>query len=328
MEKQMRKQLKVKFLPFWQDFQEEDNFITEILRKRYDLVFSEQPDYLFCPISSEKQIYYKDCVKILFNGENLCPDFNMFDYAIAFEEMTYGDRYLRFPCQYLHEDICKLMETKHERVTDPSGKKFCNFVYSNSEADIIREQFFDLLNNYKRVDSGGRYRNNVDGPCENKLTFQQQYKFSIAFENSSHDGYVTEKIVDAYAASTIPIYWGNPSVARHYNPKSFINVIDYDSLEDVIARVKEIDQDDELYLSMLKEPALLSEEDSWDSMQRKLEEFLYHIMDQPLEKAYRHNRVLRGQWYLDQQIAYTNSYHQLIKMKMFARKFMPWKWGK
>lgn len=51
----------------------------------------------------------------------------------------------------------------------------------------------DALSQYKLVDSGGRHRNNVGGLVKDKYEFDLSYKFSIAFENSSYQEYLTEK---------------------------------------------------------------------------------------------------------------------------------------
>ena len=58
----------------------------------------------------------------------------------------------------------------------------------------------------------------------------------------------------AFAAGTIPIYWGATDVCKDFNPKSFINVHDYKSLDEVCQRVIEIDTDENEYLAMCKEP--------------------------------------------------------------------------
>lgn len=80
---------------------------------------------------------------------------------------------------------------------------------------------------YKKVDSGGKYKNNIGKPVENKRDFQMTHKFVIAFENTSTRGYTTEKIIGAYAAGAVPIYWGDPDVAMTFNTKSFINCNEY-----------------------------------------------------------------------------------------------------
>ncbi len=42
-----------------------------------------------------------------------------------------------------------------------------------------------------------------------------------------------------------------------YNPKAFINCHDYDSFDDVVKKVIELDNNDDEYLKMLKEPAFI-----------------------------------------------------------------------
>jgi len=319
------KTIRVKFIPFEPWFKEDDNFIYNILKQRYEVVLSEEPDYLFAPIWTEEHIKYPNCVKIQYSGENLCPDFNMFDYAIAFEYLQYEDRYLRFPYAYLNKEKCELMENKHKNVrSDSASREFCNFIYSNGQADSIRERFFEQLSLYKRVDSAGKYRNNMGGVrCDNKYDFQKNYKFSIAFENSEHNGYVTEKIVDAFAAQTIPIYWGDPTVIKQFNPKAFINIRDFESIEAAIEFIKKVDTDEELYNQMLAEPAIINEEYTVEQYYKRLEQFLYHIFDQPIDSAYRHNRVFWGKNYQERMENWSKSYHELLGYKIKLKKYIP-----
>src|SRR5260370_9612863 len=109
--------------------------------------------------------------------------------------------------------------------------RFCNFVYSNRVP--FREKFFAELSKYKRVDAPGISMNNMAGidsgngnsgdRWQRKRAFISQYKFTIAFENSSYPGYHTEKLLDPMMVGSLPIYWGNPSIDRHFNPNSFVN---------------------------------------------------------------------------------------------------------
>eukprot|EP00913_Durusdinium_trenchii_P000200 g182.t1 len=48
------------------------------------------------------------------------------------------------------------------------------------------------------------------------------YRFALVFENKLVPGYVTEKIVNAFLAGCIPIYWGSRAVLEIFNPESFI----------------------------------------------------------------------------------------------------------
>lgn len=59
-----------------------------------------------------------------------------------------------------------------------------------------------------------------------------QYKFYLAFENSQHKGYVTEKLWQALMMGSIPVYWGAPDVTDLLpHPDAIIRVSDFSSLK-------------------------------------------------------------------------------------------------
>lgn len=60
----------------------------------------------------------------------------------------------------------------------------------------------------------------------------KDYKFVFAMENGYHKGYVTEKIINAFYSGAIPIYYGAPDINEYFNPKAFINVSNFSSLEE------------------------------------------------------------------------------------------------
>lgn len=299
--------IKIKFVDFFGDWPYENNFITRALKKYYDIEFSDTPEYLFFSCFGNEHLKY-DCVKIFFTGEDISPDFNLCDYAIAFDDMTYGDRYLRFPLFAAIKDVSGVAQTKHLISNEAIEQKtrFCNFVVSNSHANPFREEFFKKLSEYKQVDSGGRFMNNVGGPVEDKLAFQKHYKFSVCFENDSSLGYTSEKIFDGFRAQPIPIYWGNPSIAKDFNPACFINCHDFDSTEEIIEYIIKIDNDDALFTKMLREPIFEDEEIPYRFSKQALEDFLCHIIEQPLEKAKRLSRFSRKQDYLNTHKRYAD----------------------
>lgn len=292
--------LKVKFVDLPSDSIKKKTL--PILQKHFgDVIECDDPDFLFYSVFGYEHLKY-DCVRIQWIGENLRPDFNICDYAIGFDHMEFGDRYIRIPLYYFYLEDYEKAIYKHLDVSVPraSDKKFCNFIYSNSAASPERECFFNMLSEYKRVDSGGKYINNIGEPVANKYEFQKQYKFSIAFENSSTDGYVTEKILQAFAAGTVPIYWGNPSVEKDFNGRAFINCHNYSTFEDVIKRVIEIDNNDELYYQYLREPIGTPTQFPANSLE-KYEEFLVHICSQKPSKAIRRSNIMYGKLYQEEQ---------------------------
>lgn len=288
------KKIKIKYIGWWQGFELEQYRIHQILSKYFEIEFSEQPDYVISSVFSDDFLKY-DCIRILYTGENICPDFNMFDYAIGYEYLSFGDRYLRFPDYMMSllyaQDVNRMLQ-KHlvSKEEIAAKKEFCSFVYSNGSADPIREAMFHKLSDYRPVNSGGRYLNNVGLPdgVPDKYEFQKKHRFSIAFENGSHPGYTTEKLVQSFAAKTIPIYWGDPWVERVFNPKAMICVRDASELSEAIEYVKQVDLDDNLYLDMMQQPAMLDTQ-RLQEQYTELTNFLVHIFSQPLAEAPRRN---------------------------------------
>ena len=76
------------------------------------------------------------------------------------------------------------------------------------------------------------------------------------------------------------------------NAKSFINIHQYKTFEEVLESIIYLNTHDEAYLQMLSEPVFLDVNHK-DLFDKRLENFLLHIFDQPLEKAYRRGF---GQW--------------------------------
>lgn len=285
------KKVKIGFTDFWPEYALEQNSIVKILKKHFDVEVIDtqnenaknEIEYIFFSCCSQNFLDY-NCIRIFYTGENLIPDFNLCDYAVGFEKMTLGDRYFRDPLWYEYiRGNKRLSPENYERFNLESNirdKRFCAMVVSNGRnADLFREKFFYKLSEYKRVDSGGRYLNNIGIPkgVADKLSFLKDYKFSLAIENVSHEGYCTEKLIESFAAGTVPIYWGAPDIAEYFNPKAFINCHDFASVDEVVARIKEIDCDDEEYYRILKEPVFSNEYYMPKQQDIRFEEWLVSI---------------------------------------------------
>lgn len=302
-----KKKIKIAFVDFWEHWDPQDNFIVDVLRKKYEVEISKNPEYVFYSNFNPfmEHLKYQDCVKIFYTQENLCPDFNFADYGIGFENLKFDDRYFRYPICFIPQrygEAWNYMQKKHlmRNKEIDIKRSFCSFVVSNDKASPVRKEIFEKLSAYKKVDSGGRYLNNVGMPngVPDKLKFESNHKFSICFENSKHSGYMTEKIVEAFAAGTVPIYWGDPMVAKVFNKEAFVDVSDFANVDEAVEYIKKIDQDDVLYMQMLEAPALNeSAKDIWEKIQLDFSEFLYNIFDQDIERAYRRNRVFWGKIY-------------------------------
>lgn len=315
------KKIKIGFDGFWTGFDPEHNYFTDMLRKYYDVEISKKPDYLFYSVFSDNYINYDDAVRIFFTGEYQIPDFNLCDYGIGFDYLDFGDRYLRMPLYVIYaEDFLNRAQKRGGMIDAPQiREQFCSFVYSNNRADKIRADFYNKLSEYKKIASGGRYMNNVGGPVTDKMAFESNCKFSIAFENCSYPGYTTEKLLGAFAAGTVPIYWGDPRILEVFNEKAFISVNAFENIYDVIDEIKRIDADDEAYCEMLSQP-VFKDENHVDSMRSNLETFVVSVIEQDKRSAFRRNRSMRGYNYELFFKRYGNLNMQLKKINNVFRR--------
>lgn len=292
------KVIKVKFL-----FRREElnqwysEIFCRILEKRYVVQHEEDsPEFIFYDAHLVDVLSYQG-VRIAFASENVRTDFNIADYGIGFDHLFFLDRYLRFPLYQLYSSSVNAATLRPNTILELNddlllNRKFCNFLVSNGTASEMRTQFFKLLFHYRPIDSGGRYLNNIGELVIDKNCWQQGYKFSHCFENSSTSGYLTEKLIQAYAANTIPIYWGDPDAIGSIkdgkggiNPESIVWV-DPKNPENAISQIKELDTNSNLYLEMLKKPLFLDLDHSkW--FEEKLHDFLFSIFDQDSKDAYR-----------------------------------------
>ncbi|WRF73247.1 fucosyltransferase [Helicobacter pylori] len=288
--------LKIAVANWWGDKEIKEfkkNILYFILSQHYTITLHQNPDkpadiVFGNPLGSARKILsYQNAKRVFYTGENEVPNFNLFDYAIGFDELDFNNRYLRMPLYYdrLHHkaesvndttspyklkdnSLYTLKKTTHHfkenhphlcavvnNESDPLKRGFASFVASNPNAPK-RNAFYDALNSIEPVTGGGAVRNTLGYNIKNKNEFLSQYKFNLCFENSQGYGYVTEKILDAYFSHTIPIYWGSPSVAKDFNPKSFVNVHDFKNFDEAIDYIKYLHTHKNAYLDMLYENPL------------------------------------------------------------------------
>ena len=276
-----------------------ENLFGRVDPARFSYVPLEKADYVFySTFSSDHHSVGPDVIKVFICGENICPDFNACDFAITSEYLEYSDRHLRVPVYALYDDLVYLEKRPKLSNKDLSEKKeFCNFIYSNRKlAHPIREEFFHALNAQRPVVSAGRIlqndtslANNVD-PSDwhrSKLNFLRKFRFTIAIENSEHPGYITEKMTDALAAHTVPIYWGDPLVTKEFNQDAFINLRDYSNFSDAIDEIQNLDRDPKRLLNMLNSPFFRAGTNKLVEFKSNAHDFLNAIFQQPLPKARR-----------------------------------------
>ncbi len=290
----------------------------QFLLQKYDVesvALDDNPDLYFLSASNAyitRQIKLEDfkklaganCIKVFVSGENVVPDFKVFDYAFSFEETTGRNFY--FPTFVHHLDHFEQLRTGRyddqvKAWRNSPKSKFCCFVYSarsdparslsagalrrlfiGEAPPLPRQKLAEKLMEYKKVDCPGAVLNNmrrVEWGWENKLDFMSRYKFTVAAERVSTPRYVTEKLPHALLVNSVPIYWGCPRIAEYFNPEAFINCHDYDNFDQVLERVIEVDNDDNLYRKYLQAPPIIENSRLHDCTQEKALERMDEIIN-------------------------------------------------
>ena len=268
---------------------------------------STQPNLLFFgPFGDAwKNETWKDVPKVHFTGENTQPILD----PQVFLNMGYphadfvDERYVRLPLWMLEIDwfgadtqrivnpkplpLDRCMKVYPEEISQK--QKFCAFVVTNP-CNPVRNQAFHWLSQYKQVDSAGRLFNNVGdeifaglgggGGELKKFEFLKKYKFCLAYENASSQGYTTEKLLHAKVSGCIPIYWGDPKVERDFDTKGFIDARKFTTPEELIEAVRRIDTNPSEYLRMFAIPAL--DDYKRDIVRRTFSQIAYSLLKKGL----------------------------------------------
>jgi hypothetical protein len=78
--------------------------------------------------------------------------------------------------------------------------------------------------------------------CENKIDTISNFKYCLCYENMKYPGYITEKIIDAFVAGTVPIYLGASDVEKYIPENCYIDIRkfnDYYGLKKYIDSISE-----------------------------------------------------------------------------------------
>jgi hypothetical protein len=227
--------------------------ITSDLNKANVLVEAGKPDGR---IRNMKKWEYK----INFIGEPDLPEYENYDLILT--SVNNKENVVDLPLSIAYTHCNNFLQNLCNRtIIREVPSNFCSFIVSNPKCEV-RNKLFQRLNKYKKVNSMGRYENNVGGiigyPYWSNEFFNVIgcHKFMICCENTKMETYSTEKIVNPYIAKTIPIYWGSHNIKNIFNPESMLFLEDEtdEAFEKLINRIIELDNNNEKYLEFINRP--------------------------------------------------------------------------
>jgi hypothetical protein len=132
----------------------------------------------------------------------------------------------------------------------------CMFI-SNPKDISNRTTYLSELAGYIKIDSYGNWLSNKklaeDNGYAAKLKAIESYRFTIAYENTTEQDYVTEKFFEPLTAGSVPVYFGAPNISD-YAPgaNSFIDIRDYSSPKELAEALTEYCRDENKYASLFE----------------------------------------------------------------------------
>ena len=264
-----------------------DNFIYIVIKNNYinDLEICYKADIeLFSPIGKryflEKS---KAKIKIFYTGEcvsnkSISPNWaeysdnciNDVDLSLGFDRIDENkhQNYVRFPIwisynfnglldnkNYTKDDIKKVIDNINNAKSKKN--KFASLVASH-DATNIRTQMYDKIIKIDNINCPSKLFHNDDTLKtdfkNDKIEYLKDFKFNICPENTISDGYITEKLFDAFKAGCIPIYNGDENIELDLVNKNALLFFkkDEDNTE-LIKEIEKLHKDDKLFDAFQKQ---------------------------------------------------------------------------
>lgn len=246
------------------------DFFRYVLELKYQVILdNNDPDIVISSHAPNNHVttWSPNTITIGYSGEPFDVAGN-YDLKLGFHS-SHEQNYKRLPLWALYIDWNAQSLTTHPlhitniknrhaklRTTKPY---FCNFTYRNPVPSRI--QFFNSLNSIRHVMATGPLLNNTGYCLGDKSLALQEYRFTIAWENSMSPGYVTEKLLEPLAAGSIPIYAGGSFAHTDFNSKAFIDVNKFENIHQAIEYILQVDNDPVLQQQYLQEPVWTVEPD-------------------------------------------------------------------
>jgi len=225
----------VSYVNFWKG-PTNDNYFTHFINKNIDTVqivnYNNNPDILIASVFGGINIVQnsKAKCKIFYYGENLdrySPYNNekllldTFDLVVGFKYTNLEKKQIRFPLWLMYykfynykpeHNIIDYIENKYKKNIKKEYKTVFTTLIARHDRGGQRTKIYNEIvnNNYGIVMCPSNLKkntNSIGSTTEDKVNYISKSIYNICPENSTFEGYFTEKIIQAFEGGTIPFYW-------------------------------------------------------------------------------------------------------------------------
>jgi len=288
---------KIHFFLHPEDRLKEFGILNEILSEKYNIKITyRDPDIIIDTVFGDTPLPNTNAIKIFFTGEAIKvrnPD--NYDLAMGFDYINHPN-YIRLPSYYMYPvyDAHHICSDYNRGTCNPKKPYFACFLYSNGgesnpkrfDGAIARNSLFEKLSEYKKVESGGKYKNNIGHMIarEDTINWMSQCKFVISYENQTYDGYMTEKPFLSYLSGAVPLYYGDKRAMEDINRKAVIFQSDFPGQDEMVEYIKKVDNDDVLYCDIWNQRIITDPTRDYDVVKAGVREKLDKVLENKLKK--------------------------------------------
>ena len=270
--------MNVSFEGFWPGFDKSSNFFVNVLEKvlhsNVKVCDSNSADLIIYSVFSTNSIQKvfkknRSAISWFYTGENVRPNYEAHDAIFSFDYSSHTNAF-RLPLwwMYLDLDATAAQDSSLDNMINPLTLHKPRSV-SLEDADLRSVSAF--IGNQTKVRSSAiekmpsnfsfeGFGSSFSNPVSSKMEYKAKFRFNICFENSYFPGYHTEKLLQAWAMESVPLYYGSRTVSLDFNRSSFINLADFDSFEvfwEYVGSLSQYEVQNMINQPLLKEPFTL-----------------------------------------------------------------------
>ena len=251
-------------------------FQSILSNKNIKLLFTKyDPDIeLFYVYGDRKNVISsKAKIKIFYTEEPVQvfrKDYNdnclgLCDLSLGFNHIS-NSNYIRFPLwiswnfniteinkENIHKRVLEINNAKFKKI------KFASLISNWGGGNNLRQIIYNNISKIDNISCPSKFMHNDDSLKndfnDSKYEYLKQFKFNICPENCIEDGYVTEKLFDAFKSGCIPIWSGDKNLEGDVINKNAVLYWDVNSdNNELIKEVKSLHKNDKLYDKFVSQP--------------------------------------------------------------------------